>query len=114
MSAVPPLSIKVIVDSSGVARGVQVANQGLEQISARAGKLSSTFGNLKTMMFGVLGGNLMTNAVMSIGRELNAMKQETIDLQVQTSRLNQALSGVGITSTKVQQNVYNAADSFYK
>ena len=114
MSAIPPVNIKVIVDSSGVATGVRVATQGLEQINARTSKLSASFGNLKTMMFGVLGGNLMTNAVMMIGRELGAMKQETIDLEVQTSRLNQALSGVGITSKKTQLEVYNTADSFYQ
>jgi len=114
MSEIAPVTIKVIVDSSGVATGVRVATQGLEQISARTSRLTSSFGNLKTMMLGVLGGNLMTNAVMSIGRELNAMKQETIALEVQTNRLNQALSGVGITSTKVQSEVLASADSFYK
>jgi hypothetical protein len=114
MSEIAPVTIKVIVDSSGIATGVRVATQGLEQISNRASKVSASFGNLKTMMIGVLGGNLMTNAVMSIGRELSAMKQETIDLQVQTSRLNQALSGVGITSAKVQGEVYNTADAYFQ
>lgn len=114
MSDIPPLSVKVIVDSSGVAKGVQVANQGLDQIVARTSKVSAAFGNLKATMFGVLGGNLLTTGVMAIGHELNAMKQETIDLQQQTIRLNQALSGVGITSEKVQKDVFNAADSFYQ
>jgi hypothetical protein len=34
----------------------------------------------------VLGGNILTTGVMAIGHELNAMKQETIDLQQQTIR----------------------------
>jgi hypothetical protein len=114
MSDVAPLSIKVIVDSSGVAKGVQVATQGLDQITARTSKVMTAFGNLKTTMLGVLGGNLLTNAVMLVGHELNAMKQETVDLQQQTIRLNQALSGVGITSQKVQKDVFTAADSFYQ
>jgi hypothetical protein len=114
MSEIPPLSVRVTIDASGVQAGVTKATAGLEQISTRASKLTTAFGSLKTTMLGVLGGNLLTTGVMAIGHELNAMKQETIDLQVQTVRLNQALSGVGITSTKVQNDVYNAADSFYK
>jgi hypothetical protein len=65
-------------------------------------------------MLGVFGGNLLTGAVFAIGRELNAMKQETIDLQTSTVRLNQALSGIGITSEKVQKAVYNNADAYYQ
>jgi hypothetical protein len=42
------------------------------------------------------------------------MKQETIDLQTTTARLNQALNGVGITSEKTQKAVYNNADAYYQ
>lgn len=114
MTDIAPVSIKVVVDATGVATGVRVATNGLDQIQARSSKLVTAFGNLKTTMFGVLGGNLMTTAVLGIGRELNAMKQETIDLQAQTIRLNQALSGIGITSEKMQKQVFQAADAYYQ
>jgi len=114
MSDVPPLNIKVTIDASGVQAGVSKATQGLNQISERSSKLGMAFGNLKTTMLGVLGGNLLTTGVMAIGHELNAMKQETIDLQTQTARLNQALNGVGITSAKTQKDVYNTADAYYQ
>ncbi len=114
MSDIPPLNVRVTIDASGVQAGVTKATAGLNQISERASKMSTAFGNLKTTMLGVLGGNILTTGVMAIGHELNAMKQETIDLQQQTIRLNQALSGIGITSTKVESDVYTAADSFYQ
>lgn len=114
MSEIPPLSVKVTLDASGVQAGVAKATQGLNQISERSSKLVGAFGNLKTTMLGVLGGNLLTNAVMGIGRELNAMKQETIDLQTTTARLNQALNGIGVTSAKVQKDVYDTADAYYQ
>jgi hypothetical protein len=114
MSDIPPLSVRVTIDASGVQAGVSKATAGLNQISERSGKLATAFGNLKTTMLGVLGGNILTLGVMSLGRELNAMKQETIDLQTQTARLNQALNGVGITSAKTQKDVYNTADAYYK
>lgn len=114
MSDIPPLSVRVNIDASGVQAGVTKATAGLNQISQRASKLQTAFGSLKTTMLGVLGGNLLTVGVMSIGRELNAMKQETIDLQTQTARLNQALNGVGVTSAKTQQDVYDTADAYYQ
>jgi hypothetical protein len=114
MSDVPPLNIRVTIDASGVQAGVSKATQGLNQISERSSKLAGAFGSLKTTMLGVLGGNLLTTGVMAIGHELNAMKQETIDLQTQTARLNQALSGVGITSAQTQKDVYNTADAYYQ
>jgi hypothetical protein len=114
MSEIPALNVKVTIDASGVQAGVAKATQGLNQITERSSKLGSAFGNLKTTMLGVLGGNLLTTGVMAIGHELNAMKQETIDLQTQTARLNQALNGVGITSAKTQKDVYNTADAYYQ
>jgi hypothetical protein len=114
MSDVPPLNIRVTIDASGVQAGVSKATQGLNQISERSGKLAGAFGSLKTTMLGVLGGNLLTTGVMAIGHELNAMKQETINLQTQTARLNQALNGVGITSAQTQKDVYNTADAYYQ
>jgi hypothetical protein len=113
MSEIPPLSVRVTIDASGVQAGVTKATAGLNQISERAGKLTTAFGNLKTTMLGVLGGNILTTGVMAIGHELNAMKQETIDLQQQTIRLNQALSGVGITSGKTQKDVLETADAYH-
>jgi hypothetical protein len=113
MSDIPPLNVRVTIDASGVQAGVTKATAGLNQISERASKLTGAFGSLKTTMLGVLGGNILTTGVMAIGHELNAMKQETIDLQQQTIRLNQALSGVGITSEATQKAVYNNADAYY-
>jgi len=114
MSEIPPLSVRVTIDASGVQAGVGKATAGLEQISTRASKLTTAFGSLKTTMLGVLGGNLLTTGVMAIGHELNAMKQETIDLETSTVRLNQSLSTIGITSKAAQQEVFNTADAYYQ
>lgn len=114
MTNIPALNVRVNVDASGVATGVTRATEGLNQISARATRLTSTLGSLKTTMLGVFGGNLLTGAIFAIGHELNAMKQETLDLQTSTARLNQALSGVGVTSGKTQKEVLANADAYYK
>lgn len=114
MSAIPPLNVKVNIDASGVATGVNKATAGLEQISDRSKKVSSAFGSLRTTILGVFGGNLLTNAVFAVGRELNAMKQEAIDLQTASTRLNGALAGVGVTSEKLQKDVFTSADAYYQ
>jgi hypothetical protein len=114
MANIPPLNVKVNIDASGVTVGVNKATAGLAQISSKATQMQSKFSQLKTTMLGVFGGNLLTNAVFMVGRELNAMKQEAQDLQVAGTRLNGALSGIGITSEKVQKSVYNSADAFYQ
>jgi hypothetical protein len=114
MSEIAPLNVKIYFDASGVQPGVAKATAGLEQISGQSKRLASTMGSLKTTILGVFGGTLLTQGVMMIGHELNAMKQETIDLQASTSRLNQALTGIGITSDKTQKAVFQGADAFYK
>ncbi len=114
MSDIPPLSVRVAIDASGVPAGVSKATAGLNQISARASKMQTTFASLKTTMLGVFGGNLLTGAVFALGRELNDMKQETIDLQTSTVRLNQSLATIGITGKKAQQEVFNMADAYYQ
>jgi phage-related protein len=114
MSEIPPLNVRVTIDASGIQAGVSKTTSGLNQITAKASKLQSAFGSLKVTMLGVLGGNLLTTGVMAIGRELNAMKKETIDLQTTTARLNQALNGIGITSQRTQKDVLGVADAYYQ
>ena len=114
MTDIPALNVRVVVDASGVTAGVAKATDGLEQISARSKKLTSSLSSLKTTMLGVFGGTLLTNAVMGVGRELANIKNETIALQSSTIRLNQALAGVGITSEATQKAVFNNADAYYQ
>jgi len=80
MTNIPALNVRVNVDASGVSTGVTKATEGLNQISARASRLTGTLAILKTTMLGVFGGNILTGAVFAIGRELNGMKQETIKI----------------------------------
>jgi hypothetical protein len=113
-SDIPPLNVKINIDASGVQAGVAKATAGLEQISANSKKVSATMMNLKTTMLGVFGGTLLTSGIFALGHELNAMKQETIDLQAAGERLNVSLSAIGVTSKDTQQEIFNAADSFYQ
>jgi hypothetical protein len=113
-SDIPPLNVKINIDASGVQAGVAKATAGLEQVSERSKRMSTSMSNLKSTMLGVFGGTLLTSSLFALGRELSAMKQEAIDLQVSTERLNQALSGVGITSKQTQEDVLNVADAYYQ
>lgn len=114
MSEVPPLNIKINLDASGVNAGVAKATQGLEQVSARSKSIIGTMGSLKTTMLGVFGGTLLTQGVFALGRELNHMKQEAIDIQSSTQRLNTALGDLGITSKSTQQAIFQNADAYYQ
>jgi len=114
MSEIPPLSVRVQVDASGVASGVAKANQGLANIGSQAGKLQGSLGSLKTTILGVLGGNLLTTGIMTFVNEINGAKNEVKQLEVETTRLNMALSNVGVTSAKAQGDILAAADSFYQ
>ena len=42
MTDIPALNVRVVVDASGVTAGVAKATEGLEQISARSKKLTSS------------------------------------------------------------------------
>lgn len=114
MSEVPPLNIKVNIDASGVTAGVSKATAGLEQITAKTKGVSAGFVGLKTTILGVFGGTILTQGVMALGHELNAMKKEAIDLQTSTVRLNQALEGIGVTSKETQQAIFQNADAYYQ
>lgn len=97
-SEIPPLNIKVNIDTSTVTVGVAKATAGLEQITARAKGMTGSFGKFKEMAIGVFGGNLLTSGVMGITRALEEMKAEAIATEVATGRLMSALDNMkGVT-----------------
>jgi hypothetical protein len=114
MSEIPPLSVQVQVDASGVAGGVTKATQGIAKIGASAGKLQGSLGSLKTTIIGVLGGNLLTTGIMTFVNEINGAKNEVKALETETVRLNMALSNVGVTSAAAQESIVASADAFYQ
>lgn len=114
MTDLTPVNIKVNVDATGVASGVATVSNGLNNLKAQATSTASAFGSFKQLALGMFAGNILTTGLMGITAELRAMKQETIDLQVAGTRLEGALSGIGITSESTKKQVYNLADSYYQ
>jgi hypothetical protein len=94
MTELMPVNIRVNVDASGVATGVSVVSNGLNQLKSQAKMTTSAFAGFKQMALGMFAGNLLTSGMMVVTEELRAMKQESIDLQVAGTRLNGALSGI--------------------
>lgn len=114
MAEVPPVNIRVNVDATGVATGVSVVEGGLNQISNTAKKATGAFGSFKTLALGMFAGNIMTQGLNGIAGALRDAKQEMLDTEVATSRLYQALDGIGVQSAATKKQVYEVADSYYQ
>lgn len=114
MAEIAPVNIRVNVDATGVANGVSVVENGLNQISTKAKAATGAFGNFKTLALGMFAGNILTQGLMGVTSALREAKQEMLDTEVATSRLYQALDGVGISSKATQKSVYEVADSYYQ
>ena len=112
MSEIPPLSVRVTIDASGVQAGVSKATAGLNQISQNTSKLTTSFGNLKTTMLGVLGGNVLTMGLMTLTNALREAKDGVIADQVALSRLDTVLNNIGITSEKTKNSVIATSDAY--
>jgi hypothetical protein len=107
---IPPLNIKVNIDTSTVTVGVAKATAGLEQISARAKTMTGSFGKFKEMALGVFGGNLLTSGVMGITHALEEMKAEAIATEVATGRLMSAMDNMnGVTEANKKAVEENTA-----
>jgi len=112
MSDIAPVSIKVIVDSSGVAKGVAVATQGLDQMATRVKSTTKAFANFKTLSLSVFAGNILTQGMTAFTNALREAKDGVIADQVALSRLDTILNNVGITSEKTKDSVIATADAY--
>ena len=111
-SEIPPLNIKVNIDTSTVTVGVAKATAGLEQISSRARGMTSSFGKFRDMALGVFGGNLLTSGVMGITRALEEMKAEAIATESASRRLSTALENMVGISEKQKEAVLQNAEAY--
>jgi hypothetical protein len=109
---IPPLNIKVNLDTSTVTVGVAKATAGLEQISARAKSMTGSFGRFKEMAIGVFGGNLLTSGVMGITHALEEMKAEAIATEAASRRLSLALDNMKGVNEKQKDAVLKNADAY--
>lgn len=107
--AIPPLTVDIIFNTSGINTGVAKATEGLNKITGSVHSVSSSMGRLKETMLGVFGGNLATQGVMVIEHALMEAKKEFFDAQAATERLGQAMDNMGVhseeTRKKIEQNV---------
>jgi phage-related protein len=113
MSEIPPLNVRVTIDASGVQSGVARTTAGLNQISDRAKTVNSSFGNLRTTMLGVLGGNVLTMGLTALTNALREAKDGVIADQIALAKLDTVLNNIGITSQKTKDSVLETADAYY-
>ena len=92
---IPGLRVVVEIDTSGVTAGVSKVKEGLSSISADAEKTGGKMRELKDLMLGVFGGNLLTSGVMGLEKTLTDMNLAVQDAQVESGRLATALKNTG-------------------
>jgi len=114
MPELPPLRQTIILDASGVPAAVSTTTTGLAAVSAEAEATSAKVKKTTGIMGGMVKGFAAFAALNFVTHELRSMRDETANLQAAQTRLSQALNGIGVTSEKTQQDIYNTADSLYQ
>lgn len=114
MAEIPPLNVKVNIDASGVSTGVAKASAGLDQISAKATKTKSSLAGIGTTFKTLVGGLIATGGIIALSNALGNIRQGAIDVEVQTNRLDNALSNIGATAARDSGAVADYANSFQK
>lgn len=110
--AIPPLTVDIVFNTSGVNTGVAQANAGLEKITSATARVTSTMSHLKSTMLAVFGGNIATQGFMMLEHALVEAKQEYLDTEVETKRLGQALDNMGIHAEKTREEVLKTAEAY--
>lgn len=109
---IPPLNIRVNLDTSTVTVGVAKASAALEQISAKAKISTGAFGQFRTMALGVFGGNLLTSGMMAVTKVFTDMKVEAIATQAATQRLATSMDNLTGISDKQKVAITNNANAY--
>jgi hypothetical protein len=114
MAEIPPLNVRVVVDASGVTAGVAKASAGLDQISAKATATKSRMAGLGATFKTLAGGLIATGGIIALSNALGDIRKGAIDVEVQTTRLNTALTNLGATAQRDSGEVVDYANSFSK
>lgn len=114
MAEIPPLNVKVTVDASGVSTGVAKASAGLDQISAKAAKTKTSMAGLGATFKTLLGGLIATGGIIALSSALGNIRQGAVDVEIQTQRLNNALTNLGVTAEGDASAIADYANSFQK
>jgi len=111
---IPNLKVSVDFETGNVTVGVQKVKDGLANVTAEVEKSSSKMRELKDLMLGVFGGNLLTSGVMGLEKTLTDMNLAVQDAQVESNRLATALKNTGnateANTQAVEANVKSYAD----
>lgn len=114
MAEIPPLNVKVNIDASGVSAGVAQANAGIDSISKKAKTASSSIGKLGANFKTLASGLIATGGIIALSNALGGIRQGAIDVEIQTNRLNNALTNLGATAARDSGAVADYANSFSK
>jgi hypothetical protein len=114
MAEIPPLNVKVNVDASGVSAGVAQANAGIDSISKKAKTASSSVSALGANFKTLARGLIATGGIIALSNALGGIRQGAIDVEIQTNRLNNALTNLGATAARDSGAVADYANSFSK
>lgn len=113
MAELPPLHQQILVNATQALASMDKVVAGLKTVGTTAETTATQVKTSSTVMgAGMFKAFAQLAAVSFVLQELRAMKDESIDLQVATARLNSSLTAIGVTSKNVQEQVFNSADAF--
>lgn len=110
--AIPPLTVDIIFNTSGVSAGVTKATEGLNKITAQAKTVTTSMGHLKSTMLAVFGGNIATQGFFMLEKALMESKQEFFDTEAATKRLGQALDNMGVKSEATRESILKNVEAY--
>jgi phage-related protein len=109
---IPNLRVVVEIDTSGVTAGVSKVKEGLATVSSEAEKTGTKMRELKDLMLGVFGGNLITQGVMGLEKTLSEMNLAVQDAQVEQGRLETAMTNAGVATEANKAKVEASVKSY--
>jgi len=112
MAEIPGLRVPIEIDTSGITVGVSKVKEGLSSIAEESVKTASKLGELKSIMIGVFGGNLLTSGLMGFEKTLEELNLAVQDAQVESLRLSTALKNTGNASEANSKLVEKTVQSY--
>lgn len=112
MTTLPPLYQKILLDASTVPAAVATTTTGLKEVGAAADVAKAkTLGLGATFM--TLGKSLLAiGGITALATALNGIRQEVIDVEVQSASLEGSLNNIGVTAASQVADITAYADSF--
>lgn len=108
---IPPLTITVNIETSGVKAGVDQATQSLKSITAAAETTGSKFSNLKSVMLGTFASNEIQKGIQKLESFLKDTVHAAEEAEVSTTKLATALNNAKQNTDANREAIMKSTDA---